>query len=102
MATSAAMTELRERLGSRLTTSDTELLAHGHDESYHRSAPPEAVAYPESTEEVAAIARTCHAHRVPMVPYGIGTSLEGNVAALHGGISIDLSRLDREIGRAHV
>ncbi len=95
MATSAAVTELRERLGSRLTTSDTELQAHGRDELYHRPVPPEAVAYPESTEEVAAVVRTCHAHGVAMVPYGIGTSLEGNIAALRGGVSIDLSHLNR-------
>ena len=95
MATSAAVAELRQRLGTRLTTSDTELSAHGRDESYHHPMPPEAVAYPESTEEVAAVVRTCHAHGVPMVPYGIGTSLEGNVAALHGGVSIDLSLLNR-------
>jgi D-lactate dehydrogenase (cytochrome) len=95
MSTSAAVIQLRERLGARLTTSDTELEAHGRDESYHRPLPPEAVAYPDSTEEVAAVVRTCHAHGVPMVPYGIGTSLEGNVAALHGGVSIDLSLLNR-------
>jgi D-lactate dehydrogenase (cytochrome) len=95
MATSAALTELRESLGTRLTTSDTALQEHGRDESYHRTVPPEAVAYPESTEEVAAVVRTCHEHGVPMVPYGIGTSLEGNVAALHGGVSIDLSLLNR-------
>ena len=91
MLTPTALAELRGHLGERLSTSDTELQRHGRDESYHPVTPPEAVVYPESTEEVARIARTCHEHGVPMIPFGVGTSLEGHIAAVDGGVCIDLS-----------
>jgi D-lactate dehydrogenase (cytochrome) len=68
---------------------------HGTDESWHLPAPPDAVVYPASTEEVATVVRICAANRVPVVPFGAGTSLEGHVSALRGGISLDTSRLDR-------
>jgi D-lactate dehydrogenase (cytochrome) len=68
---------------------------HGTDESWHLPAPPDAVVYPASTEEVAGIVRICTANRVPVIAFGAGTSLEGHIAALRGGISIDTSRLNR-------
>jgi D-lactate dehydrogenase (cytochrome) len=80
---------------SHVTTSESELERHGHDESWHATARPDLVVFPATTEEVAAVVRACHARRVPMVPFGAGSSLEGNVAALEGGVSIDLTRMDR-------
>lgn len=85
--------ELREILGERLSTVMAIREQHGRDESYHPCHAPDAVAFPRSTEEVAAIVRVCAARRVPVIPFGTGTALEGHVAALHGGISIDTSNM---------
>jgi D-lactate dehydrogenase (cytochrome) len=68
---------------------------HGRDESYHPSAPPDAVVYCTETDQVAAVVRACAERGVPIIPFGTGTSLEGHVAALSGGVCIDLSRMDK-------
>jgi D-lactate dehydrogenase (cytochrome) len=68
---------------------------HGHGEGLADAAPPDVVVYPKSNEEVAAIVRLCNAARVPVIAFGVGTSLEGHVAALYGGVCLDLSRMDR-------
>jgi len=94
-ANASALAELAARLGGRLSTATAVRERHGQDESWHAAAPPDAVAFPESTEEIAAIVRICALHHRPVIPYGVGTSLEGHVAALHGGICIDLSRMNR-------
>jgi D-lactate dehydrogenase (cytochrome) len=93
-ALSAVIETLRPLLGDRLTTSAAVREQHGRDESYHDPMPPDAVAFAESTEEVAAIVKACAAHRVPVIPFGTGTSLEGHVAALQGGICLDVSRMN--------
>jgi D-lactate dehydrogenase (cytochrome) len=85
---------LRALLGERLSTSAAVREQHGHDESYHPTHPPDAVAFAASTEEVAEIVKLCARHKRPVIPFGTGTSLEGHVAALHGGISIDMSRMN--------
>ncbi|MCX7891237.1 MAG: FAD-binding protein [Burkholderiales bacterium] len=89
------VTALGELLGDRFTTSQAVRDHHGRDESAFPPAPPDAVAFPESTAEVAEIVRRCAAHGVPMIPFGAGTSLEGHVLAVHGGVAIDLARMNR-------
>jgi D-lactate dehydrogenase (cytochrome) len=91
----AVIEELRARFGERLSTSAAVREQHGKDESYHQPAPPDAVVFARSTEEVAEVVRACAAAKVPVIPFGTGTSLEGHVAALEGGISIDLSQMNR-------
>ena len=86
--------ELAEVLGERLSTAAALLEQHGQDESYHEGQPPEAVAFPESTEEVARLVAICARHAKPVIPFGVGTSLEGHVAALSGGVCLDLSRMN--------
>ena len=80
-------------LGDRLSTSTAVREQHGKDESYHAPMAPDAVAFAHSTEEVATIVKHCAEHGRPVIAFGTGTSLEGQVAALHGGICIDLSQM---------
>ena len=94
-ACDAAIASLSELLGNRLSTAESVRQQHGHDASYHPCAPPDAVAFAESTEEVSEIVKICARHKVPIVPFGSGTGLEGHVLALRGGVTIDLSRMNK-------
>jgi len=77
-----------------ISTNIYDLEAHGKGESYHPTAPPSAVVTPSNVDDVVAIVRHCALHKIPIVPYGVGTSVEGHVAALHGGISVDMNKFD--------
>ena len=90
-----AIAALRDLLGDRLSTGESIRELHARDEAYTAPVLPDAVAFPENTEEVSGIARICAAHDCPIVPYGIGTSLEGHVVPVKGGITVDLSRMNR-------
>jgi D-lactate dehydrogenase (cytochrome) len=90
-----AIAELQALLGDRLSTAAAVRDQHGHDESYHATEPPDAVAFARSTEEVAKVVGICARHRVPVIPFGTGTSLEGHVAARFGGVCIDLGQMNR-------
>ena len=91
-----AMSEaLRGRFGDRFVTSLAVREQHGRDESPFDCPPPEAVVYCESTEDVAFVVAAASEHRVPVIPYGAGSSLEGHLLAVQGGVSVDVSRLDR-------
>jgi len=89
-----AIEELGALLGDRLSTSQAVRDQHGKDESYHRAHAPDAVAFAASTEEVSEIVKICAKHKTPVIPFGTGTSLEGHVAALQGGISLDVSQMN--------
>src|SRR5947209_3453358 len=89
------LASLRELLGARLSTSAAVCAQHGKDESYHLPHAPDAVAFAHSTDEVSAIVKLCAEHKTPVIAFGAGTSLEGHVAALAGGISIDVSEMNR-------
>jgi D-lactate dehydrogenase (cytochrome) len=90
-----AISELSQLLGERLTTSAAVRDHHANGEcGVYAPQPPDAVAFAHSTEEVAEIVRICGLHGVPVIPYGVGTSVEGNVTAPHGGVCIDLSEMN--------
>jgi len=91
----ACLDGLRRLLGERLSVSRAVCEHHGRDESPYPPMLPDAVAYAESVDEVAAVVRLCGEHGVPLIPYGSGSSLEGHLLAVEGGVSLDLSRMDR-------
>jgi len=91
----AVIAALRPRFGDRLSTAQAVRDQHGRDESWHAPAPPDAVVFAESVEEVQAVVRACAQERVPVIPFGTGTSLEGHIAALRGGVCLDVSRMNR-------
>ncbi len=93
-AITPVLEQLRERFGQRFSTAPAILERHGQDESYHTPMPPDGVVFAASTEDVAEVVRLCAEHRVPVIPFGTGTSLEGHIGALAGGISIDLSQMN--------
>ena len=86
---------LNALLGDRATVSPAVREHHGRDESAHPAAPPDAVVYPESTDEAAAIVGLCRQHGIPVIPFGVGSSVEGHVLAIHGGVSMDFTRMNR-------
>ena len=90
-----AIAEISTFLGQRLTRSKSDLALHGRSESYFPLTPPDAVAYPETTEEVAQIVRSCAKAGCPVIGWGTGTSLEGQAQAFQGGISVDFTRMNR-------
>jgi D-lactate dehydrogenase (cytochrome) len=91
----SVVSELRALLGERVSVSAAVREHHGKDESYFPYAPPDAVVFPDSTEEVRDIVDICRRHHVPMIPYGVGTSLEGHILAIRGGVCIDMSRMNQ-------
>jgi D-lactate dehydrogenase (cytochrome) len=87
--------ELRGTGGVNLSTTPAVREHHSRGESHHEGVLPHAVAFPEHNEAVQAIVRACARHRCPVVPFGAGSSLEGHINPVHGGVSIDMSRMNR-------
>ncbi|MDH2327009.1 FAD-linked oxidase C-terminal domain-containing protein [Cereibacter sp. SYSU M97828] len=95
MSKEALFTALSLEFGDRFSTSAALRDQHGRGETWHPTVAPDAVIHPETTEQVASIVRQCAAAGVPVIAFGAGTSLEAQLAALKGGVSVDLSRMDR-------
>src|SRR5439155_3289348 len=93
-AIQAASEALKCLLGSRANDSAAVRDHHSHGESYHVHAAPDLVCFPHTTDEVAEILKISATHQVPVIPFGAGTSLEGHVNAIHGGITIDLREMN--------
>jgi len=93
----AAVGILKQRFGDRFQTGASIREQHAHTMTYIATQSPDGVAFPETTEEVSDIVKTCAAHKVPVIGFGIGSSLEGHVNAPAGGISIDFSKMDKVV-----
>jgi D-lactate dehydrogenase (cytochrome) len=91
----AMLLALQQRFGPRCSTAAAVREQHGRDESPFPAAPPDAVLFCECTDDVAFAVAQAQAHGVPVIPFGIGSSLEGHLLAVQGGLSLDLSRMDR-------
>jgi len=96
-ALETAIRELRTLLGSRASDAAAVREHHSHGESYHTPAAPDVVCFPHSTDEVAAILAISARRQIPVVPFGAGTSLEGHVNAIRGGICLDLREMNRVV-----
>ncbi|RKT58693.1 D-lactate dehydrogenase (cytochrome) [Azonexus fungiphilus] len=86
---------LAERFGNRFSQGESTCLQHGRDESVHQPQPPQAVVHAENLEEIVLTVKLCAEHGVPIIPYGVGSSVEGHVLAPQGGISLDLSGMNQ-------
>jgi D-lactate dehydrogenase (cytochrome) len=97
IATGLVIETLRQRFGERLSTAQAVRDHHGKDLTWNASAPPDAVLFAQSTHDVQIAVELCNRYRVPVIPYGTGTSLEGHITAPQGGITVDLNGLNRVI-----
>ncbi len=88
---------LRQRFGDCFQTGEAIRMEHGRSETHFAPMPPDAVVFAATTQDVVDLVRECHAAGVPVIPFGAGTSVEGNTLAVRGGVSIDLSRMTRII-----
>ena len=93
----AMLGALQAHFGTQCSTALAVREQHGRDESPIDAPPPEAVVYCQSTEDVAAVVKLADQYAVPVIPFGVGSSLEGHLLAVQGGISIDLSRMNKII-----
>ena len=87
--------ELRARMGNRISTGTDVREQHGNTLTWLPNQPPDAVVFPQTTEEIVNIVKLCSEHHVPIIPFGAGTSLEGHLNAPHGGLSLDLSHMNK-------
>ena len=92
---SSTIDELRLVLGDKVSVNQTMREHHSKDESFHLATLPDAVVYATSTEDVAATLKICNKNRTPVVAFGAGTSLEGNSTPIYGGVSLDVSQMDK-------
>ena len=93
----ALVGDLTQHFGNKISTSEAVRIQHGHTLTWTPNAPPDAVLYAESRDDVIDAVKICAKHDAPIVPFGAGSSLEGHLNALHGGLSIDLTHMDRVI-----
>jgi D-lactate dehydrogenase (cytochrome) len=89
---------LAATFGARFTMNAAVCLQHGTDESTMKPVPPDAVVFPQTTQEVATAVAACNAYRIPVIAFGVGSSVEGHLLAIHGGVCLDMSGMDKVVG----
>jgi len=94
-AIEAVVAALAAKFGNRLVTSRAVREQHANTTSWIANEPPDAVVFPQATDDVQDIVRICAKQRVPVIPFGTGTSLEGHINAPYGGVSIDFRDMNR-------
>ncbi len=97
MSIDTVFTELTSFLGDRVSRSKSDLEQHGGSETHFATVRPDMVVWPATTEEVSRVMALCHTHQVPVTAFGAGTSLEGHTSPIHGGLSLDMTRMNRVI-----
>ncbi len=95
MSIESAIAALKPQFGDRLSTGESVRDQYGRNEAWYPVTPPDAVVWPETTEEVATVARTCNDHGCPIIAWGAGTSLEGHIVPVQGGITLSFDRMNR-------
>jgi D-lactate dehydrogenase (cytochrome) len=95
MSIRTAIVELRKVLGDQIVTAKADLEIHGANETHFAAMPPDAVFYPEDTQQVSIALAICHEHDCPVIPWGTGTSLEGHALAVQGGLTVDMCRMNK-------
>ena len=94
-AVNAVIAALAAEFGNRLVTSQAVREQHGNTLTWIENQPPDAVVFPQTTEDVQEAVRICTAHKVPVIPFGTGTSLEGHINAPLGGVSVDFRDMNK-------
>src|SRR5262245_8657049 len=94
-AIKSVVAALAAKFGNRLVTSQAVREQHANTTTWIANEPPDAVVFPQATGDVQDVVRICAAHRMPVIPFGTGTSLEGHINAPHGGVSIDFRDMNR-------
>ena len=97
MTISSAIEELKKKFSEIVFTGESELLLHGQNETGIPVTPPDAVLYPKNTKQISQIIKICNKHLCPIIPFGIGSSLEGHHLAVRGGISLNMSKMNKVI-----
>lgn len=95
MAIDTAVERIRDLLGDRLSTAMAVRNQHGEDAAYYPTTPPDAVAFPNDTAEVSEIVKICHDEGCPIIPYGVGSSLEGHLQPIRGGITLNMANMNK-------
>ena len=95
MSIEAAIDRISALIGDRLSTAKGIRDHHGEDAAYYTPTPPDAVAFPNDTAEVSEIMKICNDESCPIIPYGVGTSLEGHIQPIRGGVTLDMANMNK-------